>query len=49
MLRFDVSWPETLAMASCGFPALLALEIPEPGRSAADRCWSTGADPTHEH
>ena len=36
-------------MASCGFPPLLALEIPEPGRPATNRCRSTGADPTNEH
>ena len=41
---FDAS-----AMASCGLPPLLALEIPEPGRPATDRCGSTGADPTNEH
>src|SRR5215813_11052575 len=37
------------AMASCGLPPLLALEIPEPGRPATNRCGSTGADPTNEH
>src|SRR5215472_4212115 len=37
------------AMASCGLPPLLALEIPEPGRPATNRCGSTGADPSNEH
>src|SRR5262249_50209950 len=37
------------AMASCGRPPLLALEIPEPGGPATNRCGSTGADPTNEH
>src|SRR5262245_22438068 len=37
------------AMASRGFPPLLALEIPEPGRPATNRCGAAEADPTHEH
>src|SRR5215471_11054141 len=37
------------AMASCGLPPLLALEIPEPRRPATNRSESTGADPTNEH
>src|SRR5437763_11245552 len=36
-------------MASRGLPPLLALEIPEPGRPATNRCGSTGADPSNEH
>jgi len=42
--------PETLVRwHRAGFPPLLALEIPEPGRPATNRCRSTGADPTNEH
>jgi hypothetical protein len=37
------------AMSSRGFPLLLALEVPEPGRSATHRCKSAGADPADEH
>src|SRR6266403_1663615 len=36
------------ALASCWFSALLALEISEPGRPAADRCRFAGADPADE-
>jgi Integrase core domain len=36
------------ALASCWFSALLALEISEPGRPAADRCRFAGADPSDE-
>ena len=37
------------ALASCRHAPLLALEISQSGRSAADRCRSAGADPTNEH
>src|SRR5947207_13374761 len=37
------------AMTSRGLPPLLALEIPEPGRPATNRCGSTGADQSNEH
>jgi hypothetical protein len=36
------------AMASRGFPPLLALEISEPGRPGSNRCGSTGTDPSNE-
>ena len=36
-------------MTSRGLPPLLALEIPEPGRPATNRCGSTGADQSNEH
>jgi hypothetical protein len=41
--------PETLVRWHRGFLPLLALEIPQPGRPAANRCRAAGADPTHEH
>ena len=41
--------PETLgALASCRFLPLLALEISEPGRPAANQCGFAGIDPADE-
>src|SRR5262245_21719065 len=37
------------AMASRGLSPLLALEIPQHGRPAANRCRAADADPTHQH
>jgi hypothetical protein len=37
-----------LALAPCWFPPLLALEISEPGRPAADRGRFAGIDPADE-
>src|SRR5258706_15598817 len=44
----DHSARDLRALASCWFSALLALEISEPGRPAADRCRFAGADPADE-
>jgi hypothetical protein len=41
-------WGDLGALASRRFPAVLALEIPPPGRSAASRSRAAGAHPTDQ-
>src|SRR5262249_4463573 len=45
----DAVRPETLVRWHRAGFRRLALEIPQPGRPAANRCRAADADPTHEH
>jgi hypothetical protein len=47
--RDDHPARDACSLASCWLSPLLALEISQSGRPAADRCRSAGADPTNEH